>query len=62
MIALCYIATFLSVYFLLSIFFPETLFFFLPKQTRTRSLGIWLTIICVAAAIVFLGCSSFLTN
>lgn len=57
MVALFYIATFLGVYFLFSIFYPETMFFFLPRKYRRRSLGIWLTIICIAAAIVFVSCT-----
>lgn len=56
---LFFIATILAAYFLFSIFFPETLFFFLPERYRRRSLGIWLTVIFIAAAIVFVSCSPY---
>lgn len=55
--ALFFISTFLGIYFLFAIFYPRTMFFFLPEKCRTRSLGIWLTIIFVAAAIVFVSVS-----
>lgn len=55
--ALFFISTFLGVYFLFSIFYPKTLFFFLPERFRTRSLGVWLTILFVALAIIFVSCS-----
>lgn len=55
--ALFFIATFLGIYFLFSIFYPKTMFFFLPERNRRRSLGVWLTIICIAAAIVFVSVS-----
>lgn len=58
MTALFYISTFLGVYFLFSIFYPGTMFFFLPRKYRRRSLGILLTVIFVAAAIIFVSCSS----
>lgn len=55
--ALFFISTFLSIYFLFSIFYPKTMFFFLPDKCRTRGLGIILTIVFVAAAIVFVSVS-----
>ena len=55
--ALFFISTFLGIYFLFSIFYPGTMFFFLPGRYRTRGLGIVLTIIFVAAAIVFVSAS-----
>ena len=55
--ALFFISTFLGIYFLFSIFFPNTMFFFLPEKCRTRALGIVLTILFVAAAIVFVSVS-----
>lgn len=55
--ALFFISTFLGIYFLFSIFYPGTLFFFLPEKCRKRSLGIILTFIFVAAAIVFVSVS-----
>lgn len=54
--ALFAISTFLSGYFLFSIFFPQTLFFFLPEKCRRRWLGVLLTVIFIAAAIVFVSC------
>lgn len=56
--ALFFISTILAVYFLFSIFFPETLFFFLPPRCRKRSVGVVLTILFVAAAIVFVSVST----
>ena len=55
--ALFFIATFLGIYFLFSIFYPRTMFFFLPEKNRSRALGVVLTIIFVAAAIVFVSVS-----
>lgn len=55
--ALFFISTILAVYFLFSIFYPQTLFFFLPEKCRTRAWGVVLTIIFVAAAIVFVSVS-----
>lgn len=55
--ALFFISTFLGIYFLFSIFYPQTMFFFLPERCRRRSWGILLTIIFVAAAIVFVSVS-----
>lgn len=55
--ALFFIATFLGIYFLISIFFPQTMFFFLPEKNRSRGLGILLTFLFVAAAIVFVSIS-----
>ena len=54
---LFFIATFLSIYFLFAIFYPKTMFFFLPEKCRTRALGVVLTIIFIAAAIVFVSVS-----
>lgn len=54
--ALFFIATFLGIYFVVSIFFPGLLFF-LPEKNRRRSLAIVLTVICIFAAIVFLAAS-----
>lgn len=56
--ALFFISTFLGIYFLFAIFYPKTMFFFLPEKCRTRSLGILLTILFVALAIVFVSVSS----
>lgn len=55
--ALFFISTFLGIYFLFAIFYPRTMFFFLPEKLRTRNLGIVLTILFVAAAIVFVSVS-----
>lgn len=55
--ALFFICTFLGVYFLFSIFYPGTLLFFLPVKNRSRAIGVWLTIIFVLAAIVFVSIS-----
>lgn len=55
--ALFFISTFLGIYFLFSIFYPRTMFFFLPEKNRVRWLGVLLTIIFVAAAIVFVSAS-----
>lgn len=55
--ALFFIATFLGIYFLFSIFYPKTMFFFLPEKLRSRGLGIVLTIVFIAAAIVFVSVS-----
>lgn len=55
--ALFFISTFLGIYFLISIFFPGTMFFFLPERHRSRGLGIFLTILFVLAAIVFVSVS-----
>lgn len=55
--ALFFIATFLGIYFLISIFYPGTMFFFLPRKNRTRGLGLILTFIFIAAAIVFISVS-----
>lgn len=56
--ALFFISTFLGIYFLFAIFYPKTMFFFLPERYRSRALGVWLTIVFVAAAIVFVSISS----
>lgn len=55
--ALFFISTFLGIYFLFSIFYPKTLFFFLPERYRRRSIGVWLTIIFILAAVVFVSVS-----
>lgn len=55
--ALFFIATFLGIYFLFSIFYPKTMFFFLPEKNRSRALGVILTILFIAAAIVFVSVS-----
>lgn len=55
--ALFFISTLLSIYFLFAIFYPDTMFFFLPKKNRRRSLGILLTIIFIAASIIFVSVS-----
>lgn len=55
--ALFFISTFLGIYFLISIFYPQTMFFFLPDRRRSRGLGILLTFIFVIAAIVFVSVS-----
>lgn len=55
--ALFFISTCLGIYFLFSIFFPKTMFFFLPDRNRTRMLGILLTILFVALAIIFVSVS-----
>lgn len=55
--ALFFIATFLAAYFLVCIFFPQTMFFFLPAKNRSRGLAILLTFLFVAAAIVFVSVS-----
>ena len=55
--ALFFISTFLGIYFLISIFYPGTIFFFLPPKMRSRGLGILLTFLFVAAAIVFVSVS-----
>ena len=55
--ALFFISTFLGIYFLFSIFYPKTMFFFLPEKNRSRSLGIWLTILFIALAIIFVSVS-----
>lgn len=55
--ALFFIATCLALYFLISIFFPKAMFFFLPEKNRSRGLAILLTFIFVAAAIVFMSVS-----
>lgn len=55
--ALFFISTFLGLYFLIAIFFPKAMFFFLPEKNRGRGLAILLTFIFVGAAIVFLSVS-----
>lgn len=55
--ALFFISTFLGIYFLFSIFYPKTMFFFLPERRRSRALGVVLTIIFILAAIVFVSVS-----
>lgn len=55
--ALFFISTFLGIYFLFAIFYPKTMFFFLPEKRRSRALGVVLTILFVAAAIVFVSVS-----
>lgn len=55
--ALFFISTFLAVYILFAIFYPKTMFFFLPEKNRSRSLGVILTIIFIALAIIFVSVS-----
>ena len=55
--ALFFISTLLGLYFLIAIFFPQTMFFFLPNKNRSRALAILLMVIFVGAAIVFLSVS-----
>lgn len=55
--ALFFISTLLAVYFLFSIFYPETMFFFLPERLRRRSIGIVLTVLFIALAIIFVSVS-----
>lgn len=55
--ALFFISTLLGVYFLFSIFYPKTMFFFLPERHRSRGLGVLLTIVFILAAIVFVSVS-----
>ena len=55
--ALFFISTFLGLYSVLGIFFPHAMFFFLPEKNRSRSLGIWLTILFIALAIIFVSVS-----
>lgn len=50
---LAYIFAFLGAYFLVSVFYPGTLLFFMPNRKRKRGMAIWFLILCVAAAIVF---------
>ena len=55
--ALFFIATCLALYFLIAIFFPQAMFFFLPEKNRGRGIAILLTVVFVLAAIVFVSIS-----
>ncbi|MCH5217863.1 MAG: hypothetical protein J1F07_04855 [Muribaculaceae bacterium] len=55
--ALFFIATFVGIYFLIAIFNPKTMLFFLPEKWRKTSVAVWLTVFFVAAAIVFVSVS-----
>lgn len=54
---LFFISTLLAVYSLFAIFYPKTMFFFLPEKCRRRSIGVWLTIIFILAAVIFVSVS-----